>query len=142
MPSTSVAKPPRLRNYQRTFLREHGAGPWPCAYCGESVTALGRDTGVVHHVDEDRSNNCISNLEVMHPACHKRHHNVGKPARHGYTPDIIEKMAAARRGRPHVEAMWACDECHIRCHKCSMTRHTNASGHTARPEHPEETAHA
>lgn len=42
---------------------------------------------VVHHIDEDRTNNNISNLEILCKKCHQKHHenrckDTGKYMRH------------------------------------------------------------
>lgn len=119
----------RLRPYQRAYLKAHGSGPWPCAYCGEPIHELGRDhpQGVVHHVDEDRTNNGLDNLQVMHASCHKRHHNKGKPAAHGYTPEVLRKMME-NRGVRRPERKFRC-ECGLETHAGPMKRHTNKTNH-------------
>lgn len=128
-----------------------GDGPWACTYCGELVVKLGlgaRD-GQVHHrvYDNERES-----LDVLHHDCHVKLHRAGKPgnrlgvphsdetrrrisatlkgrpAGHGYTPEVMAKIAAARRGKPHVEPQRVC-ECGKACHADPMRRHTNASGH-------------
>jgi len=72
--------------------------------------------GVVHHKDEDRSNNDISNLAVMHRECHVSHHNKGKKwppmtdeerkkrsirqKEVFANPELREKLSQLRRGKP------------------------------------------
>ena len=36
-------------------------------------------TEIIHHIDGDRTNNSLDNLEVMTRAAHARHHRKGKP---------------------------------------------------------------
>ena len=39
-----------------------------CAYCGATKTLL------IHHLDENRNNNEVSNLIVLCKSCHQKHH--------------------------------------------------------------------
>ena len=62
------------RKHRRIFKAANGEGPWPC-YCGcGALTTIEWLEGVVHHVDEDRSNNAVENLVPMTWACHTSHH--------------------------------------------------------------------
>lgn len=72
-----MAKENRL--YRRLWLQAHGAGPWPCADCGEPVEWANCH---IHHKDEDRKNNALSNLEVMHGKCHNRMHSKARDMTH------------------------------------------------------------
>jgi hypothetical protein len=54
-----------------------------CFFCGEKMDSLSfyrnksgkqLDDFTVHHVDENRSNNHISNLVLAHRKCHLKHH--------------------------------------------------------------------
>jgi hypothetical protein len=67
--------------YVQAYISFHGLGPYECEHCHETVEKLGgrkRGIGVIHHRDEDRSNNSIANLAVMHHECHTSHHRAGK----------------------------------------------------------------
>jgi hypothetical protein len=139
---------------KRTFLKVNSKGPWICAYCTDVVTELGLKTqqGVIHHVDEDPTNDVPTNLVVMHNICHIRHHKAdklgnrkgatvsqdvreriskslkGRPAAHGYTDDVRRKIGDVHRGRPHPQRKLLC-ECGKSCHAGPMKMHTRAQGH-------------
>ena len=66
----------RSRTYRAIFLAANPGPLWKCTGCEEWMNIL----EIVHHVDEDRSNNDLSNLEPMHRACHVSHHS-GKTVR-------------------------------------------------------------
>lgn len=104
--------------YHRIFLEHYGDLPHPCAYepCNELVTELKvsglghgvRATqGIIHHVDEDPTNNDPSNLQIMHHSCHRKHHTTGVPAAHGYTQEVRDKISATLTGRRHPDEMKA-----------------------------------
>mgnify|MGYP000873039576 CR=1 FL=1 len=58
------------RYYRRIAFEAHGQ---VCARCG----AVPPKRIVVHHRDEDRRNNDLSNLEVLCMTCHLKHHRSG-----------------------------------------------------------------
>lgn len=77
-----------MSSYWDRWERAGGALPAPCHFCSEPVQhrmyetvdgqmrltgARGR-SAVLHHLDEDRSNNDPSNLVLAHHACHTAHH--------------------------------------------------------------------
>lgn len=45
---------------------------YECQICQKDVT--GKNMSVVHHRDEDKSNNTMSNLQTLCKSCHPRHH--------------------------------------------------------------------
>jgi hypothetical protein len=49
--------------------------------------------GIIHHVDEDRSNNSLENLRCGHLKCHTSYHQKGKPE----SDEHKAKMRAPRR---------------------------------------------
>lgn len=66
--------------YVRTYAPDH---PWPrkSNYVFEHVRVLELSIGrrlmvgeVVHHIDHDRQNNELSNLELTQAGAHSRHH--------------------------------------------------------------------
>lgn len=81
---------------RRTF-RRHNPGPtWVCDFCSGVVVALNRRQGLVHHRDEDISNNDPSNLGAMHPGCHEKHH-IRTSGRQQASRAFIEAGAAAAK---------------------------------------------
>lgn len=99
--------------YKLTFLKHAGDGPWPCFFCKEEVT---KRSLIVHHVDENRDNDGVSNLVPCHMSCHTSHHRKGKPLSKEHrenigkankgklkgrtlSPEHREKMSKARRER-------------------------------------------
>jgi len=91
------------------FLKGNGFGPWRCFFCNGVIPVKAlverrdhyrdRDVLVIHHRDQDRSNNRPSNLKPSHNGCHTAHHNTGKKA----SPEARAKMSEShlRRGREH-----------------------------------------
>lgn len=69
--------------------------PWSCDFCGKEIRHTGHDKDalVVHHKDEIRTNNNITNLSAMHFACHGLHHGSLR------TPEMVEASAAKNRGK-------------------------------------------
>jgi hypothetical protein len=47
---------------------------------------------VIHHLDEDRNNDGLSNLVPMHNACHSRLHNAGRLLSEEHRHKISESM--------------------------------------------------
>jgi 5-methylcytosine-specific restriction endonuclease McrA len=45
-----------------------------CFFCSKPLTAEDLFLFTLHHVDQDRGNNTISNLEAAHRKCHKAFH--------------------------------------------------------------------
>lgn len=76
--------------YHQIFVEINGPGPWRCHGCGELVTKL-----FVHHIDEDPSNNDLSNLVAMHDPCHRSLHHRGKHV----SLETRQKMSEAHRGK-------------------------------------------
>lgn len=64
---------PTINTY-RKFMKRTGT-PWRCNRCGYDKIA---DVLVVHHVDRNRSNNDVGNLEVLCPTCHEEEHFTAK----------------------------------------------------------------
>jgi hypothetical protein len=124
-----MATAPLSREYVKVWIAYHGDPPYVCAHCSQPVTTLQgrtRGCGVVHHKDEDRSNNDISNLAAMHRECHVSHHNRGKPGRSPTEeerqrfseaqkkrfsdPELRKKLSEQRSGRPWSEKRRATHE--------------------------------
>lgn len=61
----------RRTNYREIFFAYNGPGPYSCFFCQESVTML---EVIVHHIDEDHTNDAIDNLSPAHGGCHAGHH--------------------------------------------------------------------
>lgn len=80
---------------RQVFTEHNGPGPWSCAHCYLLVHEIARKkgAGLIHHKDEDFTNDAPSNLEVMHRKCHSRHHLADKP----HTPEHNAKVG--RKGR-------------------------------------------
>lgn len=157
MTKNETPKRRRSRTLQ-VFFASAGEPPWPCDYCGESVEAINRQQGFIHHHDEDKMNDSPENLVAMHPKCHVRHHrkgkpgnrkgvrwseemkqhfsevNRGKPASHGYTAEVRAKQSASMKarklnGKPHIEAYSHECECGKICPAGPMKTHQRSTGH-------------
>jgi hypothetical protein len=136
--------------YHNIWRKYHGPGPWPCAECKKLVVKIGRrsNEGHVHHKDEDRFNNAIENLEIMHGICHIRHHKLGThlsaehKAKIGASSlgrplsyEARQKVSAAQLGRPksqetkmklrqhQLASRLSCDKCGFVTTKSHMRRH-------------------
>ena len=94
-----------MNTYAKIFLNAHGPGPYTCEWCGGIVERLGggndKLVGVVHHKDENRRNNALTNLVVGHSGCHVRHHTLGNQRSLGLkrSAETCAKMSAAMRGK-------------------------------------------
>jgi hypothetical protein len=99
-------------DYRQIFFSERGEFPHPCFFCEDEVTAYGLGVGVIHHIDEDRTNNSVENLAAAHHSCHVAHHmpssemrRIGAIGRangggeYARTPEIRAKIAASLLGR-------------------------------------------
>jgi hypothetical protein len=71
--------------------------------------------GIIHHIDEDHTNNAIINLAVGHSACHGQHHATGRVR----SEEARAKMAARRRER------LPCPDCGREFNDTWMVRHRN-----------------
>lgn len=87
-----VVKVPR---YREIFIIHTKAGPWDCYFCGEDVLY---EQLIVHHLDEDRSNNDLMNLVASHDVCHKSHHAAGKVFG-PHTPERRAQIGEQHRGQ-------------------------------------------
>jgi len=54
-----------ILNYRKRALDHYGK---KCNHCGSERYI------VVHHIDEDRTNNQLDNLEILCKSCHQEHH--------------------------------------------------------------------
>lgn len=90
------------RDYRDPYRAHYGDGPYVCAYCGKPLLTL----EVVHHVDEDRTNNAIGNLQAMHTDCHNKLHHIGLKHTDEIRRQIAESLnrayADGRHARPDV----------------------------------------
>lgn len=124
-----------MRKYVRVY-REAVPLPWTCHFCGFAITFTGGtapQAGVVHHLDEDRRNNDLSNLAAAHFSCHARHHtNEAQAWRRLHTPKVRARIQAAKLGKPHIEPKYRCAGCLMTTHAAPMARHQTASGHVGR----------
>lgn len=57
--------------YREIFFAYNGVGPYACYFCGDDVSF---DSIVVHHIDENETNNSVENLVATHRVCHNGHH--------------------------------------------------------------------
>ena len=87
----------RLHNNRPTFKRMH-------VHCIMIHTFYGyKPEYVIHHLDENKMNNALSNLVYLTPQEHIRTHFGGKPHPHKGHPHSKEsraKMSAAHKGKP------------------------------------------
>ena len=51
-------------------------------------------SGLLHHVDEDWTNNTPGNVVPMHRGCHRKHHQIGKP----HSEDVMETLIERTEG--------------------------------------------
>ncbi|WP_160119653.1 HNH endonuclease [Rhodovarius lipocyclicus] len=82
---TTPGSPRYAYQHRRVFFDAHGEGPFSCHVCGKDV-----DYSSMHvdHLDDDRSNNRLSNLAAACPTCNQwRGH---------------DKVVAALRAKPGV----------------------------------------
>lgn len=90
-PSTKQMKIKKFRKYHHIFQGAYGLQPWWCVRCGAECE-------VIHHVDRDRNNNEIENLQPLCSDCHRFVHR-GRT----HPPGTGEKIAATKRGKPRSE---------------------------------------
>lgn len=84
--------------YREIFFAHNGPGPYKCVFdCGNSVSF---QEVVVHHIDEDFTNDEASNLSATHRVCHNAHHFSEL-----WASRREEMLASPTRGnrRPHTE---------------------------------------
>lgn len=83
-----------VRAYQAIFFARHGEPPWQCYFCEEWIYGYGRSKrlAVIHHVDEDFTNNDPLNLEPAHLDCHSSHHPC--------TEEMARQISLTLKGRP------------------------------------------
>lgn len=96
----------RPRRTRRVFLSSNGPGPWLCCHCDEMIHELGQSSlrGVIHHVDEDVTNDDPANLEVMHHRCHLEHHQLGRSRPNVVSKKLRDSWASGRRtGHPQSD---------------------------------------
>jgi len=74
------------QKYREIFFAYNGPGPYKCEFCKEDVMFT---EVLVHHCDEDISNNIPENLKAAHRRCHGRHHMKN--------PKELAKLAANKR---------------------------------------------
>ena len=84
----------------------------------------------VHHVNGDKRDNRIENLQVMTMHEHSQHHQ-GKSGRWARAYDAC--LACAESCRPHL-ARGFCSRCYQRSRKCSLEQVGAAQGHEAMVE--------
>jgi hypothetical protein len=127
-----VAEIRRHDIYTQVFLEKNPPPPWTCEECGEAIDELGHASlqGVIHHRDEDFTNNDPSNLVVLHHRCHLRLHLAGVPK----TREHADKVNAANRGQKRSDETKAlqraqasrrgiCDVCGYESSITWVTRH-------------------
>ncbi len=87
------------KHYRRIFIVAYGDFPHPCYFCGEVVDGhtvpCNSSAALIHHVDEDRTNNHPTNLVPSHWGCHTSHHSRGKPK--NLTAEARAAIAASNR---------------------------------------------
>jgi hypothetical protein len=98
-----LATAPLSREYVQVWITHFGPGPYECDHCHQQIEKLGgrsKGDGLVHHKDEDRSNNAIENLAVMHRECHVSHHMTGRQMTLGHqlTEEHKQKIAHSLTG--------------------------------------------
>lgn len=67
-----------MRNRDRTLIvfgSVYGEPPWNCFFCGGIINALGE--GVIHHKNEDHTDDSSTNLVPSHRTCHSSYHVSG-----------------------------------------------------------------
>ena len=62
----------RRTRYRELYIALHGIGPYPCYFGCEELVSF--DELIVHHIDEDFSNDAAENLTAAHRSCHNGHH--------------------------------------------------------------------
>jgi hypothetical protein len=69
------------------YIYEQAHGPIPRGYD-------------VHHIDEDKTNNSLENLQMLLRSAHNSYHGAKNGNSWLHTPESIAKMAAAKTGKP------------------------------------------
>lgn len=90
-------KNPAYRNgngsyrYYGRKLKESGV---PCNRCGKDLTLVNRGGWCTHHINEDRTDNRIENLELLCKRCHQLHHDAGYKS----LPSLLKVQRLSRKG--------------------------------------------
>lgn len=110
-----------IGGYRRTFVNEHGLGPYPCYFCGVEMPWA----EAIHHLDGDHSNDDISNLVAAHSGCHSKHHTTQRAA-----------VYVSPNRRPQYTSAWvrrkpvlACVTCGLETLPGWLRRHCAETGH-------------
>lgn len=124
----------------RIFLDANGPGPWRCYGCSKPVIKL-----LVHHLDEDPSNDMPLNLVAMHRPCHQRLHQFGKQrtAEHRqamsesqrgqiFTDEHRRNIGDASRGKPKPQRKFGCGDCDLTSNGAGISKHQRITGHQAK----------
>ena len=90
----------RIYEHRAVYYEHHGAGPFECVHCGAVVTW---EMMHVDHLDDDPSNNGISNLGASCPACNQArgHQKIRRTMRSRFATQI------AWQGRTQSVQDWA-----------------------------------
>src|SRR5262245_45892187 len=83
---------------RRIYVENYGEGPWLCGMCDEVIREISRKDGTIHHIDENQTNNEITNLVILHKRCHNKHHNTGRT--HVTSDETRAKISASKLGQP------------------------------------------
>lgn len=120
-----MTKPGVQRGYITAWKVAHQK-PWVCPICDFEIE---EHELVVHHLDENRSNNHLDNLEGLHQDCHAQLHMTGVPKSPEHATKVgaavskawaempeerkelaRQRMSAAKRGKPWTPARRAAHE--------------------------------
>ena len=77
--------------YYGRKLKESGV---PCNRCGKDLKTATRHEWCTHHIDGDRTNNSLDNLELLCKRCHQIHHDCGYKS----LPSLKKVQRLSRKG--------------------------------------------
>jgi DNA polymerase I-like protein with 3'-5' exonuclease and polymerase domains len=83
----------------RLYWRNYGSSTEQLIIIKESYFGKPGYEWHIHHKDHDKTNNCLTNLEVMPQIEHLRHHAASRRPNWLFTEESIRKSAAARTGK-------------------------------------------
>lgn len=86
--------------YREIFFATYGFGPYPCDECGANVSF---DDVMVHHKNEDDTDDAITNLVAMHTSCHTKRHMSQYWKGKKHSKEHRRKVAESKTGLKHSD---------------------------------------